>query len=174
MTLQKKLEVLSAAIVLAAAAGPAAADAGLGASFIDTSGANGATSGTTWMVPIRTGQFMIEPQLAWQDAKIGGNKVKTQSPGVGLYMTKSAGQLFDIYYGGIVAYNKSENAGVKDTSFSLIPTVGVAHYFSKQFSLGVDAGLEYTDGTRKTPGAADQDIKNIQTVTRIVVRGFFF
>jgi hypothetical protein len=168
-----RFATLFAAAVLAGAAGPAAADAGLGASFIDTSGANGATAGTTIMVPIRTGQWLIEPQLAYQDAKIGGNKFKVQSPGIGLYMTKNVGPLFEAYYGGILAYNKTENAGVKDTSFSIIPTVGIAHYFSKQFSLGVDAGLEYTDGTRKGAGA-DQDIRNIQTVTRIVVRGYFF
>jgi hypothetical protein len=162
-----------AAAVLAGAAAPAAADAGLGASFIDTTGSNGGTSGITVMVPIRTGQYLIEPQLAYFDQKIGNAKTKVQSPGVGLYMTKSVGSLFEAYYGGILAYNKTEQGGVKDTSFSIIPTVGIAHYFSKQFSLGVDAGLEYTDGTRKGAGA-DQDIRTISTVTRIVLRGYFF
>ncbi|HZT62111.1 MAG TPA: hypothetical protein VFA36_03170, partial [Burkholderiales bacterium] len=57
------------------------------------------------------------------------------------------------------------------TSFSIIPTVGIQHYFSKQFSVGVDVGLLYRDGTTKAPGG-DQDIKTIATVARILVRGF--
>src|SRR5262245_64728433 len=102
MNAPKRFAALFAVAVLAGAAGPAAADAGLGASFIDTSGANGATSGTTIMVPIRTGEFLIEPQLAYQDAKIGTAKQKVQSPGVGLYMLKPVGSLFECYYGGII------------------------------------------------------------------------
>jgi hypothetical protein len=169
-----RFATLFAAAALAGAAAPAAADAGLGAAFNSTSGSNFATNGTTVMVPIRTGEWLIEPQLAYQDSKVGNAKTKVTSPAVGLYMRKEVGSLFEAYYGGILGYNKGEAGGVKTTSFSIIPTVGVAHYFSKQFSLAVDAGLEYTDGTAKGGGGPDQDIRNLQTVARIVLRGYFF
>ena len=168
------MTLLAAAVVLAGAAAPAVADVGLGAAITD--GAFG--TGTTVIVPIRTPTLLIEPQLGYADNKIGGVTFKTTAPGVGVYLRKEIGPLFEAYYGGILAYNQTKTTGVgpdtKSTSFSIIPTVGVQHYFSKQFSIGVDAGLQYTDGTTKVSGGSDQDIRTFATVTRILVRGFIW
>jgi len=174
MSLQRKLEVLSAAVVLSAAAGPAAAaDFGLGAAF--TNGGFG--TGTTIMVPIRLEGWLIEPQVADSSNKVGGVKTVSHQPGVGVYMNKNVGPGYEMYYGGIIGYSASKTTGVgpevKTTSLILQPTVGLAHYFSKQFSLGVDVGLNYQDGTIKTSGAADQDVRNWSTVARIIARMYF-
>ena len=175
MRLQRKLEVLSAALLLSAAAGPTLADAGLGAAFTNGS----FDTGTTILVPIRMKGMLIEPQLAYLDTKNFGNTGKALRPGVGLYLTKDIGGGYELYYGGIIAYDQTKTTTgaapeQKSTSFILQPTIGAAHYFSKQFSLGVDAGLFYQDGTTKQSGAADQDIKNIGTTVRIIARAFFF
>jgi hypothetical protein len=148
------------------------ADIGLGAAIT-----NGAfDTGTTVLVPIRTPTLIIEPQLAYVDQKIGGTTTKITSPGVGVYLRKEVGPLFEAYYGGILAYDQIKTTGggpdTKSTAFSIIPTVGIQHYFSKQFSIALDVGLQYTDGTTKVSGAADQDVRVISTVARILVRGF--
>jgi hypothetical protein len=169
---QRKKLLAAAAVVLAGAAAPAVADIGLGAAIT-----NGAfDTGTTILLPIRTPTLMIEPQLAYVDQKQGGNTTKGTSLGVGVYLRKEVGPLFEAYYGGILSYDQLKTtpgggAETKSTAFSIIPTVGVAHYFSKQFSIALDVGLQYQDGTTKAPGG-DQDIKTIATVARILVRGF--
>src|SRR5262249_62061542 len=133
----------------------------------------------TIIVPLPPPGMLIEPQLSYLDAKQFGDTAKTLQPAVGLYLTKEVGPQFEMYYGGIIGYNQTKttnNGGpeVKSTSFVLQPTIGVQHYFSKQFAIGVDAGIQYQDGTTKTSGAADQDIRVWSTVTRIVARAFFF
>jgi len=172
MNASTRFATLFAAAVLAGAAAPAVADIGLGAAITD--GAGG--TGTTVILPIRTPTLLIEPQLAYADNKLNGGTTKTTAPGVGIYLRKEIGPLFEAYYGGIIAYNQTKTTGggpdTKSTSFSLIPTVGVQHYFSKQFSIGVDVGLLYQDGTTKVSGGADQDIRTIATVARILVRGY--
>ena len=66
-------------------------------------------------------------------------------------------------------------AETKSTAFSIIPTVGVAHYFSKQFSIALDVGLQYQDGTTKvSAGSPIRTSSTIATVTRILVRGFIW
>jgi len=177
MTEQKRIASLFAAAVLAGAAGPAAADTGLGAAFEN----GGNNTGTTVMVPIRMPGMLIEPQLAYVDSKnqIPGTTTKALQPGVGLYLTKEIGPLFEMYYGGILGYSQTKvTVGaapeVKTTTFIIQPTVGVQHYFSKQFAIGVDAGIQYQDGTAKQSGAGDQDVRVWSTVTRIVARAYFF
>jgi len=169
---QRKTLLAVAAMALAGAAAPAVADIGLGAAIT-----NGAfDTGTTLLLPIRTPTLLIEPQLAYVDQKQGGATNKSTSLGVGVYLRKEVGPLFEAYYGGILAYDQTKTTGggpdTKSTSFSIIPTVGIQHYFSKQFSVGVDVGLLYRDGTTKVSGGADQDIRTIATVARILVRGF--
>lgn len=171
---QGKTLLAAAAVVLAGAAAPAVADIGLGAAITD--GAFG--TGTTVIVPIRTPTLLIEPQLQYADDKFLGTTTKTTAPGVGVFLRKEVGPLFEAYYGGILAYNQTKTTGggpdTKSTAFSIIPTIGVQHYFSKQFSIGLDVGLNYTDGTTKVSGGADQDIRTFDTVTRILLRGYIW
>jgi predicted porin len=175
MTQPRRIASLFAGAVLAGAAGSASADAGLGAAF--ESGSN--DTGTTIMVPIRLKGMLIEPQLAYVDQKAQGSTFKVTQPGIGLYLTKEVGPQFEMYYGGILGYSQiKQNNGVtpesKSTTFVIQPTIGVQHYFSKQFAIGVDAGIQYQDGTTKTSGAPDQDIRIWSTVTRIIARAYFF
>src|SRR5262249_58538353 len=109
----------------------------------------------TIIVPLPPPGMLIEPQLSYLDAKQFGDTAKTLQPAVGLYLTKEVGPQFEMYYGGIIGYNqtKTTNKGGpegKSTSFVLPPAIGVEHYFLKQFAIGVDARLQYQDGTTQT------------------------
>jgi len=89
-------------------------------------------------------------------------------------MRKQLGPLFESYMGGRVVHNtlKSTVAGTdsKSTSFTLAPTFGIQHFFSKQFSLGLDASLEYFHGKTTQTGQPDQNSHGLSTQTRVLLR----
>ena len=92
-------------------------------------------------------------------------------------MRVNLGPLFESYLGGRLLYGSSEsNFGSGDSksrSFMLAPTVGIQHFLSKQFSLGLDASLEYRHGKQTSTGNPDQNFHSIGTATRILLRAYF-
>jgi len=146
-----------------------AADFGMGVAFEG--------SGSTVMVPIKTNTLLIEPQLQFDNSSATGSTFKNINPGVGVYLRKELGPLFESYMGGRVAYDQNKQTfpggDFKSTSFSLGPTFGVQHFFSKQFSLGLDASLIYTNGKQTSSGQPDVHFHSLSTETRVLLRAFF-
>ena len=147
-----------------------AADYGLGVSFDG--------SGSTVMVPIKTDTLLIEPELRFNNSSASGSNFHSTGLGVGVYMRKQLGPLFESYMGGRVVHNtlKSTVAGTdsKSTSFTLAPTFGIQHFFSKQFSLGLDASLVYRTGKQTQTSQPELHFHSWDTRTRVLLRAFFF
>jgi hypothetical protein len=135
-------------------------------------------SGSTVMVPIRTGTLLIEPEILFSNRSATDTSFRLVNPGVGVYAPKELGSLFESYMGGRFAYrtltNTSGGITSKDTSYALAPTLGIQHFFSKQFSLGLDASLEYRNGKQTRTGQRDQIYNSWNTHTRVLLRAFFF
>ena len=148
---------------------PAAADYGIGVAHEG--------NGSTVMVPIRTGSLLIEPEIQFSNQSQAGFHSRSVSPGVGVYLRKDLGSLFESYMGGRFVYstNKFEFTGVdaKTTTYTIAPTFGIQHFFSKQFSLGLDASLQYRSGKQQQSGQPDSNFHDVSTTTRVLLRAFF-
>jgi hypothetical protein len=161
-------------LVCAVALPAQAADFGLGAAFND---------GLTVLVPIKTGSWLIEPELriSTQSTAAGGKQsIESYSAGAGFYARKEMGPLFESYFGARVSYSWGEQSqpgsDSKVRSWGVAPTLGVQHFFSKQFSVGLDAGLRYTTSETKISGAGSSTASEHgwDSVSRILVRAYFW
>jgi hypothetical protein len=158
-----------AAVLAAGILEAGAAEYGLGVAF---------NNGGTVLLPIKTDSLLIEPELNFSNQSLSpGSRFKTVSAGSGVYVRQNLGPLFESYLGGRVAFGSSESSsgsGDSKSRFLMIaPTFGIQHYFSKQFSLGLDASLEYRNGKQTSTGSLDQNFHSIGTATRILLRAYF-
>ncbi|HEY6720653.1 MAG TPA: hypothetical protein VI363_03355 [Burkholderiales bacterium] len=155
------------ASVVALAAPCASADVGIGAAV---------SEGVTILVPIRKGSWMIEPEFFFENSTQFGNHFQDYSLGAGIYSLKELGPLFESYVGARFAYARiTQESGPfsqKLNGFSVAPTLGVQHFFSKQFSLGLDVGLRYERDT-ENDSLGNGHPHNLETQTRVLVRAFF-
>jgi len=146
-----------------------AADFGMGVAFD--------ASGNTVMVPIKMETMLIEPEIRFDTGTGTGSNSSSMSAGAGVYVRKGLGPLFESYTGGRVVYStfKSTSGATdsKSNSFILAPTFGIQHFFSKQFSLGLDASLRYGNGKSTQTGQPDSHFHNWGTETRVLLRAFF-
>jgi len=160
--------VLLAAILSVGVLEAGAAEYGLGVAY---------DNGATVLLPIRTDSLMIEPEFNFSNQSSSGTSLKTVNVGSGAYLRWNLGPLFESYLGGRLLFgsSKSNSSGgeSKATFFTLAPVVGIQHFLSKQFSLGLDASLEYRHGEQTTPGSPDQNFHSIGTATRILLRAYF-
>ena len=173
----------SAAIaLLAVLASPAtpAAEYGVGTSFLN----NGFLRSVNMLVPIRTEGYMIEPEGGLSTTKTSGTvttKNDSYNVGSGFYKTRALGPQFEGYGGARLLYTRGKTdsgTGVttKSNGWDAAPTLGVQYFFSKQFSLGLDAGLHYSDSKATTTTATtstSSKVKAWNTEGRIMVRGYF-
>jgi len=160
-----------------------AADYGLGVSH----GNNEAV-----MVPIRLESLTVEPEVFYSRSKN-----KTEAPtssstntftsyglATGIYARRALGPSFEGYFGGRVGIQKFKDSGDSGTgsvqqkfdSWFVGPTVGLEHYFSKQFSIALDVALLYSHSKNKfTVGLTDQSSTSngVDTATRMLLRGYF-
>jgi hypothetical protein len=157
-----------AAVLAAGVLEAGAAEYGLGVAY---------DNGATVLLPIRTDSLLIEPELNFSNSSSSGQRLKNVDVGSGAYVRVNLGPLFESYLGGRLLYGSSEsNFGSGDSksrSFMLAPTVGIQHFLSKQFSLGLDASLEYRHGKQTSTGNPDQNFHSIGTATRILLRAYF-
>ena len=161
-------------LVCAVALPAMAADFGIGAAFND---------GSTVFVPIKTQSFLIEPELSvftQSTAAGGGQSIENYRAGAGLYLRRELGPLFESYLGARVAYawgdQKAPGSDTKTNAWTLAPTFGVQHFFSKQFSVGADAGLRFITAESKISGAGGgtSHEHGWDSVSRILVRYYFW
>jgi hypothetical protein len=133
--------------------------------------------GNTVMVPIKTQSMLIEPEVLLNNLSQSNFHSRVVNPGVGVYMRRELGSLFESYMGGRFVHesSKSEFAGntFKSTAYTLGPTFGIQHFFSKQFSLGLDASLVYRTGKQTQTGQPDLHFHSWDTRTRVLLRAFF-
>ena len=160
--------LMLAAVLAAGILEAGAAEYGLGVAY---------DNGATVLLPIRTDSLLIEPELNFSNSSSSGQRLKNVNVGSGAYVRVNLGPLFESYLGGRLLYSSSEsNFGSGDSksrSFMLAPTVGIQHFLSKQFSLGLDASLEYRHGKQTSTGNPDQNFHSIGTATRILLRAYF-
>jgi len=134
-------------------------------------------SGNTVLIPIRTESLFIEPEIRFDANSASGNSFHSVNPGVGVYWRKELGALFETYIGGKLAFGATKQTiGTTETktgSITLGPTVGIQHFFSKQFSLGLDASLPYQHGKTTQTGQPDTTFHSWSTETRVLLRAFF-
>ena len=160
--------LLAATAVIAPTPPAAAADWGVGV-FFDG-------QGSTVAVPIRLESLMIEPEVTLFKTSTDTQDGRFVTLATGIYLRRELGPLFEAYYGGRIGYTlaKSDNATPPDTetrSWLIAPTFGVQHYLSKQFSLGLDVGLQYSNSEQKATTTTDRTDWN--TVTRVLLRAYF-
>ena len=160
--------LMLAAVLAAGILEAGAAEYGLGVAF---------DNGATVLLPIRTDSLLIEPELNFSNQSSSTSSFKTFNVGSGAYVRRNLGPLFESYFGGRLLYGSSRSGSAtvnsKASSFTLAPTAGIQHYFSKQFALGLDASLEYRNGKQTTAGTPETSFHSIGTATRVLLRAFF-
>jgi len=130
--------------------------------------------GSTVVAPIRLESLTVEPEVTLHRASGGGQTSNVTTLGTGIYVRKELGSLFESYLGGRVGYTsaKTPSSPVTETrTYSLTPTFGVQHFFSKQFSIGLDVGLRYSNSSQKS--LTTTHTTNLDTDTRILLRAYF-
>jgi hypothetical protein len=176
---------LSGIAALAVQIPPAlAADYGLGVSHGDD---------TTVLIPIRLESLTVEPEVLFSRSKTKSEALAGSSNSTftlyglatGMYARRTLGPSFEGYFGGRVGIQKFRNSGDSGLGTSSIqqkgdswfagPTVGLEHYFSKQFSIALDVGLIYDHIKNKSSFPTDQTIttNRVDTTTRMLLRGYF-
>jgi hypothetical protein len=161
--------LLAAVAALALATPAPAAEYGLGVAY---------DNGTTVLLPIRTDSLVIEPEFNFSNqSSSSASRLKNVNVGSGVYVRRNLGPLFESYLGGRLLYSSSQSSSSTSDSkaryYMLAPTAGVQHFLSKQFSLGLDASLEYRHGKQTSTGNPDQNFHSIGTATRILLRAYF-
>jgi hypothetical protein len=161
-----------------------AADYGLGVSHGNDSAV---------MVPIRLESLTIEPEVFYSRSKTKGESdtgsinstFTSYGIATGIYARRTLGPSFESYFGGRVGISKFRISSDSGTTFSLQqkgdlwfagPTVGLEYYFSKHFSIALDASLLYDHSKNKfAAGLTDQSStsKSVDTATRMLLRGYF-
>ena len=150
-------------------------------------------------VPIRFGNFKIEPELNFNSytedttyPAVPANNNEYESSdytlGAGIYWRQPIGSSLESYVGGRVGYWWGEASGTypstpgsnwsrDESGYFIGPTVGAEYFFTKQFSIGLDASLLYRSGTNDyTPvsgTAYSSDEDNVYTETRTALRYYF-
>ena len=135
--------------------------------------------GSTVLVPIRLQSLTVEPELTVFRTSSDTQTSRYVNLATGIYVRRELGPLFESYAGGRIGYLIAKNrsntgTGAQDTdthSLTLIPTFGIQHFFSKQFSIGLDVGLRYSRSSQKS--TTTNHIDDWGTTTRILLRAYF-
>jgi hypothetical protein len=144
--------------------------------------------GTTLLVPINiNGRFKLEPELGFGRNSTDGDDFEISTSqftvGVGILAMAPRGD-FALYGGGRLRYTKFTQeldfggfGGSREqssSSFGIAPVVGGEHFFSRWFSLGAEAGIEYrTFGSEEDGDEDDADRSSIATLGSVFARFYF-
>jgi outer membrane protein with beta-barrel domain len=163
------------AAALAGLAAPAPAlEYGLGTGFLN----NGSQRAVSVLTPMRTDSVMIEPEGQFSSSSSAASgRSHSLDVGAGLYGRRPLAQQLEAYLGGrlLRTTSKDESGGTttKSNGWDLAPTVGVQYFLSRQFSVGLDAGLHYTTTETKVTGGSMSSQHGWNTEGRILLRGYF-
>jgi hypothetical protein len=153
--------------------------------------------GGTIYVPIKFGNFRIEPEFSFNH--YNSDRTHTVTPtqsfesestsisiGSGIYLRQQVGSSLETFIGGRVGLYRSEysstypnnpasNYSSETTGIYLGPTVGAEYFFTKQFSLGLDASLIFSSSSRdyQSNNPYDEDQQGFNTEGRVTVRYYF-
>lgn len=186
MKLTKKISIhatIAFALVFTAPLA-AAVDVGLGVSLNNNGGGSG---GYGVSMPLRFGNFTVEPELSFYDYK--EDTTYPLSPAsnysyesqeytleTGVYWRQQVIPAVEMYVGGRVGYVNYESSSTPGSSyetsgFYLGPTLGAEYFFNKHFSLGLDVSLLYETTTRErissNPYEEDRDEINYQSRAKL-------
>lgn len=188
---RKKLIRAAVAVSLALTAPLAGAvDVGLGVSLNNEGGGSG---GYGVSLPLRFGNFTVEPELSFYDAS--EEQTYPTSPTnnstyeyqqytleTGVYWRQPVIPSVEMYVGGRVGYTRYEqsrtypsspgsNYAYDSSGFYLGPTLGAEYFFNKHFSLGLDVSLLFESTTQErtisSPYTEDRDEINYQSRARL-------
>jgi len=186
------------AITLALASPLAAAvDVGLGVD-VNTNGGGENNGGYGVSLPLRFGNFTVEPELSFNNSKYERTypasptnsytaEYKTLNLETGVYWRQQVIPSVETYIGGRVGYTKYDNTYTyplnpgayqrdSNSGFYLGPTVGAEYFFNKNFSLGLDVSLLYesTSGESISGGnVVSSDNTNLSYQSRARLRFYY-
>lgn len=147
-----------------------AADYGLGVLLLE---------GTTVLVPVKLQSLTLEPEITLSRFTGGNDTGRDITLGTGIYVRRELGALFESYVGGRVGLGQGKHRSpsgttLETTTFFIAPTFGIQHFLSKQFSLGLDVGLLYTNFEQKTnPPGSTTTTGLTHATTRVLLRAYF-
>ena len=192
---RKKLIRAAVAVSLVLTAPVAGAvDVGLGVSLANDGGGSG---GYGVSLPLRFGNFTVEPELSFYDSSQDTTHPTSPSNNntsdyqqytleTGVYWRQPVIPSVEMYVGGRVGYTRSEesrayssspssNYSYETSGFYLGPTLGAEYFFNKHFSLGLDVSLlfESTTEERTSGSPYTQDRDEINYQSRAKLRFYF-
>ena len=142
--------------------------------------------GSTVVAPIRLESLTVEPEVNLFRASSNQETFDGVSLATGIYVRRALGPSFEGYAGGRIGYSRSKDRfdtgfGIQEFnshSWMLSPTIGAQYFFSRQFSIGLDVGLQYVRSSQKTDGppsfpSSSSNGYTAGTVTRILLRAYF-
>jgi len=142
--------------------------------------------GSTVVAPIRLESLTVEPEVNLFRASSNQETFHVVTVATGIYVRRAFGPSFEGYAGGRIGYSRSKDrfdTGIGTEEFvshswMLSPTLGAQYFFSRQFSIGLDVGLQYVRSSQKTdapPPIASSSINGYTagTLTRILLRAYF-
>ena len=142
--------------------------------------------GSTVVAPIRLESLTVEPEVNLFRASSNQETFHVVTVATGIYFRRALGPSFEGYAGGRIGYSRSKErfdtgSGIEEFtshSWMLSPTLGAQYFFSRQFSIGLDVGLQYVRSSQKTdapPPIASSSINGYTagTLTRILLRAYF-
>lgn len=183
--------VVTTACLFLATSKASAVDVGLGAGI--------SSSNDTVYVPIRFGNFRIEPEISFSNdngkytySTSPSNNYKYESRwtsmGTGIYWRHSLLPSLESYVGGRLGYSKNDysytypnnpsNSYKENRSgFYVGPTLGAEYFFNKQISLGLDVSLIVNMTSQKQTANSGttqkSDRTDTYTETRTALRVYF-
>ena len=172
----------------------AAVDVGVGVNLNNDGGGSG---GYGVSLPLRFGNFTVEPELSFYDAS--EDNTQTPSPTnnrtyesrrytleTGVYWRQQMIPSVETYMGGRIGYTRYEysytypsspgsNYSGETSGYYLGPTLGAEYFFNKHFSLGLDVSLlfESTSGEQVGSSLYKQDGDEINYQSRARLRFYF-
>lgn len=154
-------------------------------------------------MPIAIGNMIVEPMLlivnndrTSSDSSFQSNMdTKRKELGIGIFATKNLSNSTDIYYGARLGYIASEGSYWTSSSFGfplttskseedgyfIAPTLGVQYHLSKDFTVGLDLSIFYSDvdgtSTNLSSGSvtsrSDTESSGYATRSKVILRYYF-
>lgn len=186
-----KLSAVFAAMSSTVVTLPASAvDVGMGAGIVGGSGAS-------VYVPVRFGNWRIEPELSYRRYTLDETNLTIPSSsnnyesnnyaiGTGVYWRQPIGSSLESYIGGRIGYtwydakrtypnNPGSNWKQEASGYYIGPALGAEYFFTKQFSVGLDVSLIYQSQSTDINAASvgHTDTTTLSTETRTTLRYYF-
>lgn len=138
--------------------------------------------------PIKTSNLLIEPSIAVEDQKLSSTSNTSSSTfetkdielSIGLFKNTEQSDKTYFYYGARLGYIKTERKTiatttllvVKESGYTIAPTIGIEHYLTKGLSIGLETALKYsdTDGDTIATSSTNTSRRAYDTVAAVIAR----